>query len=88
MILRVSVEANDQEDRTLDELTSTFETKEMFVERLEHHIGAAVSDAVFDMLGKDPCDYDVIIDGDTVPALVLALQAALHTLLSRAKETN
>ena len=80
MILRIRVDANDEGQRILQELTASLEMKEMFVERLEHHIGAAVSDAVFDILGKEPCDYDVTIDGDTVPGLVLAMQAALHTV--------
>ena len=80
MILPFNVEAADQTDHTLEELTATFEIKEMFVERLEHHIGVAASKAVFDILGNEPRDYGVTIDGNTMPGLVQAMQAAPHAV--------
>jgi len=84
MILRLSLTANETGERALAELVDDLETKEMFVERLEEHMSAAVSDAVFDMLGRrlgiDSGEYAVTIDGDTVPGLVLALQGALRAV--------
>jgi hypothetical protein len=52
------------------------ELRETLAERLEAHMAAAVRDAVFDLLpyraGIDDCQFDVTVDSNTLPALLLA----------------
>ena len=85
-ILRLVIDGDDAARALLAEVTADPELREMFVGRLELHMAAAVNDAVFDLLprreGIDLAEYDVTVEGDVVPGLVLAVQAALHMLES------
>lgn len=77
MILRLEIHADEPGAAILAELMADLETREMFVERLEEHMAAAVADAVFDMRRTEVGEYEVVIEGDTVPGLLIALQGAL-----------
>lgn len=84
LILRLIIDGNAPALALLAEIAASQELREMFVERLEEHAAGAISDAVFDLLarreGVDLAEYEVTVESDVLPALVLAVQAALHTL--------
>jgi hypothetical protein len=62
MHLHLHIDANDAGEAILRSLLATAEMRERLAERLQEHMAAALGDAVF----------------DTLPALLLACQAALY----------
>ncbi len=84
MHLSLHIDPNQPGTAILAELLASVESKEMLVEQLEDHFSAALRDAVFDLLpyreGIDDCQFEVTVDSDTVSALLLACQAALHAV--------
>jgi hypothetical protein len=82
MHLHLHITPNTPGQAILDELLASVELRETLAERLEEHMTAALRDAVYDMLpyraGIDDCEFDVTVDNDTLPVLLLACQAALY----------
>ena len=84
MHIHLHITPNAPGQAILDELLASVELRETLAERLEEHMAAAVRDAVFDLLpyraGIDDCAFDVTVDNDTLPVLLLACQAALESV--------
>jgi hypothetical protein len=80
--LHLHITPNTPGQAILDGLLAAVELRETLAERLEAHMAAALRDAVYDLLphraGIDNCEYEVSVDSDTLPALLLACQAALY----------
>jgi hypothetical protein len=80
MHIHLHITPNAPGQAILDELLASVELRETLAERLEEHMAAALRDAVYNMLpyraGIDNCEFDVTVDNDTLPALLLACQAA------------
>lgn len=82
MQIHIHIDANETGETVLQSLWASAEMREMLAERLEEHMAAALRDAVFDLLpgrtGIDDCEFEVSVDNDTLPVLLLACQAALY----------